>query len=146
MRTALIAIASAVAVMIVVALFVFLRSPGSPSQSASSTPGGGLPVSGSVPVSGGFTGGSSTSSPGITVASRGGGTPIAVRDFLKATTTVEDPQNKGTYYLAGSPGYCLPDGTCPSGAPADNFKIVYYADPQSFTIALTKEPDRKSVV
>jgi hypothetical protein len=139
MRTALIAIASAAAVIIVVALFVFLRSPGTPAEHATSTPSG-LPVSGSVPVTGGFTGGSGTSTPGITVAVRGGGTPIAVRDFLKATTTTEDPQNKGTYYLAGSLGYCLPDGSCPSGAPADDFKVVYYAGPQSFTIALTKEP------
>jgi hypothetical protein len=76
----------------------------------------------------------------MTVAARGGGTPIVTKSFIANGVTSPDVENPGTYYLAGSPGYCLKDGTCPSGAPESNFIVTYDAPNQFFTIALTKEP------
>ncbi len=68
------------------------------------------------------------------------GAGVVVRDFLTNGTTVEDPANKGTYYLAGETGYCYPDGTCVRGAPATDFNIVYFPEDDSFVIALLSEP------
>lgn len=123
-RAVLVAIALTVAVLIVVGLFVFLRSP-APASNATSTPSGGLPVSGSIP--GGSTGVSSaTSTPGIAVATRDGSAPLAVRDFIHNATTVQDSANKGIYYLTGSS--------------TEEFVIAYDSSAQFFTIALNREP------
>lgn len=95
---------------------------GSNGQSASSSPSG----AGSSPGS-------------ISLPARAGGT-VATNDFINNGTTVPDTENPGNYYLAGSVGYCLSDGTCPSGAPASDFKVVYFSKEQAFAIGLTKEP------
>lgn len=72
------------------------------------------------------------------------GSALAVNDFIHNGTTIEDPANPDTYYLAGSSGYCSPDGTCPSGAPAENFTITYLENERAFIIALTEEPLREA--
>ncbi len=66
--------------------------------------------------------------------------PVVVTDFIHNGLTGPDTQNPGTYYLAGSPGYCLSDGTCPHGASATEFNITYDTKAQFFTIALVAEP------
>lgn len=68
-----------------------------------------------------------------------GGTLIA-KDFLNNGETVADTQNQNNYYLAGPLGYCLPDGSCPSGASTTDFTITYNSKSSYFTIALRKEP------
>ncbi len=76
----------------------------------------------------------------LVVTARGTEAPLVVNNFLKNGVTVEDIENPGIYYLAGSVGYCLKDGTCPAGAAAENFIVAYDASLQFFTISLTKEP------
>jgi hypothetical protein len=68
------------------------------------------------------------------------GQNVETRDFVSNGVTTEDPQNKGSYYLAGSIGYCMPDGTCPHGAEATDFHVVYYKDQNAFIIPLLSEP------
>ncbi len=74
----------------------------------------------------------------LTVAAKLG--PVTVTDFLHNGITGSDPQNQDMYYLAGAPGYCLTDGTCPHGAKTNDFNITYDAAHQFFTIALLSEP------
>lgn len=76
----------------------------------------------------------------MVVTSRGTNMPVIVNAFLKNGTTVPDVQNPGRYFLAGSVGYCLADGTCPAGAVVDGANVVYDSSQQIFMVALTKEP------
>lgn len=76
----------------------------------------------------------------VFVGARDGGT-IVTRDFINNGTTIEDPANDDSYYLAGTTGYCYDDGTCASaGSGADGYNVVYYAGDRSFIIGLTREP------
>ncbi len=68
------------------------------------------------------------------------GSTIEVTDFIHNTETVADTVNLGHYVLAGSLGYCLGDGACPSGAPSSQFSISYSEQYQSFNIVLLAEP------
>ncbi len=82
----------------------------------------------------------STSTAGNTsVPSVLGGT-IATSDFIHNGTTVQDIENPTNYYLAGSLGYCLSNGSCPSGASSTDFNVVYSTQNQSFIISLLQEP------
>ena len=122
-------------VVIAVAVIYFVFFTTEPDTGPTPTPG--LPIATSTELGGGFT-----LTPGeksISVATRDGGS-LVVRDFMNNGVTAADVQNPGTYYLAGSIGYCLEDGRCPSGAPAERFKLAYDAPEQFFTIALTDEP------
>jgi hypothetical protein len=83
------------------------------------------------------TGGEVTAT--MTIPARDG-TPVTVLDFTKRNTTIEDVQNSGILYLAGSPEYCLIDGGCPEGAEVDAVNIIYNANDKSFTTALLDEP------
>lgn len=65
---------------------------------------------------------------------------IETNDFIHNGTTVQDAENPGQYYLAGSIGYCTPDGVCPTGAPSDEYHIVYFSQDRYFVIALLQEP------
>ncbi len=65
---------------------------------------------------------------------------LSVRDFLHNGETAADPVNKGMYLLAGSAGYCLPDGTCPKGADSEHFSITYNQKGDFFNIVLLQEP------
>ena len=74
----------------------------------------------------------------MTVAAKLG--PVVVTDFINNGITGADPQNPGIYFLAGAPGYCLTDGTCPGGARENTFNITYDAMQQFFTVVLIVEP------
>jgi hypothetical protein len=104
------------------------QSPGFPiSSTTGSTSGGGGTVSGG------------TQNTTITITTRTGNT-VTTKDFVNNGVTTPDVANPGSYYLAGSIGYCLKDGSCPSGASESDFKVVYDSKSQYFTIALIKEP------
>ena len=68
------------------------------------------------------------------------GSSVRVLDFTKRPTTIEDTQNPGVFYLAGSPEYCLIDGGCPEAADIDAVTVLYNATNGSFTVALLDEP------
>lgn len=68
------------------------------------------------------------------------GKSLVVKDFIHNRETVPDTVNPGYYFLAGSVGYCLGDGTCPSGYKTDDFSIVYRAADGLFNITLLAEP------
>ncbi len=65
---------------------------------------------------------------------------ISVLDFMHNKETVQDTVNDGDYFLAGSVGYCLVDGTCPAGAVSDEYTISYESKGSLFTVVLLKEP------
>lgn len=75
----------------------------------------------------------------ITVPARSG-EPIAVNDFITNGVTEQDPINPSQYYLAGKNALCELESDCYSGAPADDFDVVYFSDEEAFAIGLTAEP------
>lgn len=79
----------------------------------------------------------------MTITTMSGHT-VSVKDFIHNGETVPDTVNPGNYYLAGSIGYCLGDGTCPSGYKTDDFVVTYNESAASFNIILTAEPLAKS--
>ena len=68
------------------------------------------------------------------------GNPIAVKDFLHNNETVPDTVNPGYYYLAGSIGYCLGNGQCPSGYQTDDFTVTYNTSSEQFSVVLLTKP------
>ncbi len=68
------------------------------------------------------------------------GTAIAVNDFIHNGITYADIENPGYYYVAGSPGYCLANGSCPGGAATNDFTIIYRDANHAFNIFLLTEP------
>src|SRR3989344_5049120 len=68
------------------------------------------------------------------------GASLTVKDFIRNGETVSDSQNPGSYVLAGSLGYCLANGSCPSGAATTDFSISYNEKTHFFNIILLKEP------
>ncbi len=110
----------------VILTFVFTGS-GTPASSSAST----LP---SLPVAS-----SSATRPIQTIPVQGSTTAQTV-DFLHNGVTMPDPANPGRYLIAGSVGYCLPDGTCPSAASTTDFSISYSTGTSFFNVALLKEP------
>jgi hypothetical protein len=68
------------------------------------------------------------------------GSVIVARNFMNNGTTIEDPANNGTYYLQGSSGACVPDGSCPVAGTQTDFTIVYYSKEHAFVIGLGEEP------
>lgn len=128
-------------VLIVAGLF-FVFS-GSPKNSETTLPASGLPVSGSTVSTNGSSGtfGAATSSTGtamMSLVTQNG--EIAVTDFINNGETVADIENPGSYVLAGSLGYCLADGTCPSGAPTTDYNITFNEKTHFFNIVLLNEP------
>ncbi|MBA3789496.1 hypothetical protein H0X32_03880 [Patescibacteria group bacterium] len=67
------------------------------------------------------------------------GNTIQVKDFIHNGETISDVENTGSYLLAGSLGYCLPNIKC-TAATSTNFNIGFDSKAQAFTIALLKEP------
>ena len=65
---------------------------------------------------------------------------MTVKDFLHNKETVPDTVNPGYFYLAGSIGYCLGDGSCPSGYKTNDFSISFHNADGAFTIELLAEP------
>lgn len=76
----------------------------------------------------------------MVVASQISGKEVITKDFTHNGSTIKDVQNPDRYFLVGKVGYCLADGTCPSGALSDDYSIVYQSADQSFIIALLTEP------
>ncbi len=68
------------------------------------------------------------------------GSAIVAKDFIHNGETVADVQNPGSYMLAGSVGYCLGTGECPTGAPTDSFSVAYNENTHFFNVILLKEP------
>lgn len=93
-----------------------------------------FPSSGSSDIPGGAQG-------TIGIRTRSGET-LVVRDFTKDPKTVQDEQNPGVYYLAGTPEYCLISESCPEHVELPGANVLYNAADQSFTIALLDEPLR----
>lgn len=81
-----------------------------------------------------------TTNSGRTLSLTGKLGTITMNDFLHNGMTEADPLNEGLYFVAGSPGYCIPEGPCPHGAPATEYVIVYDSKRQFFTITLLAEP------
>ena len=75
----------------------------------------------------------------VTIATQDGNR-VVVKDFIHNGVTAHDTQNPGNYYLVGAVGYCNADGTCPSGAPSDEYNVVYFSQDKSFIVGLIKEP------
>jgi hypothetical protein len=68
------------------------------------------------------------------------GIGISVKDFINNGETVADTINPGSYYLAGSVGYCLGDGTCPAGAKSEQFTVSYSRQKDLFIVSILAEP------
>lgn len=66
---------------------------------------------------------------------------METNDFIANGVTIPDPVNPGTHVLAGTLGYCLPDGSCPTGAETKGFTVTYAEQYNVFTIIL-EEPLR----
>lgn len=69
---------------------------------------------------------------------RDGGT-IAARDFLTSSSTIEDPSNEGTYYLAGRIDHCT-EPSCERTDEDQGFTVLYYAAEGAFAVGLNREP------
>lgn len=127
-RTLLIAaLVFILAVVAVAILIYFLRPPADDLPSGGTT----FPTATSTGQGG---------VPGATTVPSRSGEPITVNDFIDNGVTEEDPTNAGNYYLAGKNALCELASNCYSGAPADDFTIVYFSNEQAFAIGLTKEP------
>jgi hypothetical protein len=119
--------------IVVGAVVLFLTLPKSTSTSPSGT-------TTTFPSSSVTTVPASSGSNSLMTITQSDGTKIDTQNFIDNGTTIQDPANKGTYYLAGSSGACNKDGTCPSAGNPSDFTILYYPDQQSFNIGLTSEP------
>lgn len=134
MKKLLIAFAILVIIAVVAVVVVVLSHRGN-NTGTQQNPSTQFPIA-STTTGGTQTGVSQTTIPVKTIS----GGLITVNNFINNGVTIEDKQNPGNYYLAGSPDYCLVDGSCPSGAPLDSAIIVYRKETNSFIISLTKEP------
>ena len=126
----------AIVAVLAIAIFVWIGAThrsATPSQTSTTTPITFPTVSGT-----GESVGTSTQAI-MSVALNGGGT-ITTKDFVHNGVTIPDPSNAGWYYLAGEPGYCNPDGSCPHAAQESDFTATYDSTNQFFTISLTQEP------
>ncbi|MDD2657854.1 MAG: hypothetical protein PHD04_04335 [Candidatus Pacebacteria bacterium] len=129
------------AVIIIVAGAWFFFSGSSNNESTTPTQTPELPLGGSVTPGSIDTGssGSSVSNPTITFGTPNGGV-VTVKDFIHNGETVSDVENPGSYVLAGSVGYCLANGSCPSGATTTDFNVSYNEKTHFFNIILLAEP------
>ena len=125
-------IGTVIIVIVAVLFFLFSGAPQNESP-ASATPG--FPITNSVEISGSF--GTSTATLSFPTPS---GAIVTVKDFVHNGETVSDVENPGAYVLAGSVGYCLVDGKCPSGNPTTDFSVSYNENTHFFNIILLKEP------
>jgi hypothetical protein len=121
--------------------FFFFHSPSSNTQTTPYTnPYSYAPSGNSTSVSTSpSTSAASATSTTLLVPTRWGGY-TGVEDFLHNGETVPDTVNPGRYYLAGSIGYCLADGTCPSGYKTSDFTITYSASTGVFNVTLLTNP------
>src|SRR3989344_5026308 len=127
-RIVLIVIAVIALFLIAVAAFFLLRPEQEPAA----------PGSPSFP-SGGPMGQGGTAGETLVLPSRSG-EPILVKDFLGNGITEQDSINPTHYYLAGRNALCELAGDCYTGAPADDYDIIFIADEEAFLIGLAAEP------
>ena len=136
-RTLLIAGTVVLIILIIIGL-VYVFAPHA-KQTQVQSGGSGFPIEGTSTTTQGLglkRGAAAT----MSVPARADGTtPITVNDFIHNGTTIEDPQNPGMYYLAGSVGFCE-NGTCPHGFENKDFIITYDSSTEFFTIDLRDEP------
>ena len=139
-RIILITIALVIISIAIVAILVVIRRGNDTGNTAQQTPVG-LPVASSTSVGGGpssMSGSMASGQPTMTIPTHGGS--AVVEDFIHNGETWSDVVNPGSYILAGSTGYCLANGVCPSGATTTDFKITYESGTSFFNIVLLKEP------
>ena len=119
--------------------FLFSNPKSDGNEIISPTPG--LPVAGSnVPVEN-VSGSFATSTTGkamMSLSTKSGA--LVVIDFIHNGETIADVVNPGSYVLAGTLGYCLANGTCPSGYVTSDFSVLYNEKMNFFDIVLLKEP------
>ncbi len=128
-------ILSVLVIVVGILLFIKIQNANQSSSSIRPSSASSFPISNTTNSSDQTTSKPET----ISVALENGNTVMA-NDFIHNGVTKEDPQNTGNYYLAGSIGYCLSDGSCPSGATSTEYHIVYFSQDQSFIISLISEP------
>lgn len=125
-----------ISVLVAVTLLVFAYlwySGKSRNDTQPPVPAPGFPLATTTRPDGGMTNSS------MDVAGRDGLT-ITVRDFVHNGVTIEDPANEDIYYLSGSSGVCLEDGSCPVAGNDRGFNIVYFEADGSFAVSLNEEP------
>lgn len=129
------------AIIIIIALAFFQSLFSDPPKDGTTTnPTPGFPMASSTNPTVGTMDSSETSTGATISFVTPGGFVVTVKDFVHNGETVSDVQNPGSYVLAGSLGYCLADGTCPSGALTTDFSISYNEKTHFFNIILLKEP------
>lgn len=132
----------AVVVVATGALFLILYRPPQDLETAEPTPE--LPIAGSITQTNTGIKPQSSSGTPATIASRSlitqSGETVTVNDFIRNGETVPDAVNPGSYILAGSLGYCLSDGSCPTGAKSDSFNVSYNEKTHFFNVILLTEP------
>lgn len=129
-KTVLIVGAVAVILITVVTIAVALY-PNEQAAQPAPEPGTPFPVASST---NGQNGGGTAENERMAVKTADGNT-VVTRNFIKNTNTVEDPANRGNYYL----GNHLPfDGTTPAKSPS--YVIEYIAATQYFNVILYAEP------
>jgi len=122
----------------IIALVIILMQS-SPAQTQVPSGTVSLPTAGSITPTRTSNGSGTTVPNKMSLSIVGGGT-IVTNDFIHNGETVVDVENPGSYQLAGSLGYCLANGTCPSGSATTDFSVSYSETTQSFNIVLLKEP------
>ena len=137
MKRILFIIGGVVLVLLVSIGLIYVFTPHTKLQTSGTTPTG-FPIEGSASTTP-HLGVQGTTAATMTIPARADGSAITVNDFLHNGTTMEDTQNPGTYYLAGSAGYCLPN-SCPHGFQTDDFIITYDSSTKFITIDLRNEP------
>lgn len=126
-------------IIITATVFFFLFS-GQSKDGTTANPTPGFPMASSTNPTVGTTDSPDTSIGATISFVTSNGYVVTVMDFVHNGETVSDVQNPGSYVLAGSLGYCLADGTCPSGASTTDFSISYNEKTHFFNIILLKEP------
>lgn len=68
------------------------------------------------------------------------GGQMSVNDFINNGITIPDLANPGSFVLAGNPGHCRPDGSCPAAYNTTEFSISYNSANDYFSIIILKSP------
>jgi hypothetical protein len=120
-------------IAIVVLYFTFPKGSGTSTQPSTT-----FPISNTATTKNNQSSGN-TAQGVMTLSTNGGGT-LATLDFVHNGVTLEDPENKGNYYLAGNTGYCYANGTCQNVGSTTDFAIEYFPKGNVFVVGLSTEP------
>ena len=80
-----------------------------------------------------------TNTPSITILTATN-SKITTKDFLHNGTTVQDPANPSSYYIAGSSGACTSQNNCPKAGTNPDYNIIYNKNDGSFIVGIASEP------